>query len=100
MLSVNTNYGAMTALQSLNLVSNNREEIQSRINTGLKVATVSDNGAIWAIAKGITSDIVGTSVNITQLNQTKSVLDVTLSALDSISDLMIEMKEKALALTD
>ena len=35
MLSVNTNYGAMTALQSLNLVSNNREEIQSRINTGL-----------------------------------------------------------------
>lgn len=100
MLSVNTNYGAMTALQSLSLVSTNREEIQSRINTGLKVASVADNGAIWAIAKGITSDIVDTSTNITQLNSTKSVLDVTLSALDSISDLMIEMKEKALALTD
>ena len=100
MLSVNTNYGAMTALQNLSLASNEKQQIQSRINTGLKVGSVTDNGAIWAIAKGITSDVVDTSVNITQLDQTKSVLDVTLSALDSISDLMIEMKEKALALTD
>lgn len=100
MLSVNTNYGAMTALHNLSLASNEKQEIQSRINTGLKVGSVTDNGAIWAIAKGITSDMVDTSVNISQLNQTKSVLDVTLSALDSISDLMIEMKEKALALTD
>lgn len=100
MLSVNTNYGAMTALQNLSLASSEKQQIQSRINTGLKVGSVTDNGAIWAIAKGITSDVVDTSVNISQLDQTKSVLDVTLSALDSISDLMIEMKEKALALTD
>ena len=100
MLSVNTNYAAMTALQGLTSISTERTEIQSRINTGLKINSAKDNGANWAIAKGITSDMVTASVNITQLDQTKSILDVTLSALDSISDLMIDMKEKALAMTD
>ena len=49
MLSVNTNYGAMTALQNLSLASNEKQQIQSRINTGLKVGSVTDNGAIWAM---------------------------------------------------
>lgn len=100
MLSVNTNYGAMTALQSLNAISTEKSGIQSRINTGLKISSATDNGAIWAIAKGITSDLVTTSVSMSRLDQTKSILDVTVFALDSISDLMIDMKEKALAMTD
>ena len=100
MLSVNTNYGAMTALQNLSATSAEKSQIQSRINTGLAVASAKDNGAIYAIAKGLDADMVSASVEQSQLDRVSSTLDVTLSALDSISDLMIDMKEKALAMTD
>ena len=50
-LSVNTNYGAMVALQQLNKTNMSLEQTQSRINTGLKVAGAKDNGAIFAIAQ-------------------------------------------------
>lgn len=100
MLSVNTNYGAMTALQNLSATSTEKSQIQSRINTGLAVASAKDNGAIYAIAKGLDADMVSASVEQSQLDRVSSTLDVTLSAIDSISDLMIDMKEKALAMTD
>lgn len=100
MLSVNTNYGAMTALQNLSASSAEKSQIQSRINTGLKITSAKDNGAIWAISKGLESDMVATSVEQSELDRVQSTLEVTLSALDSINDLMVDMKEKALAMTD
>ena len=51
MNSVNTNVGAMVALQSLNTTSSELSVVQSRINTGKKVNNAKDNGAIWAIAQ-------------------------------------------------
>ena len=50
--SINTNVGAMIALQNLNVTNNQLATSQNRINTGLKIASASDNGAIWAIAQG------------------------------------------------
>ena len=90
MLSVNTNYGAMTALQNLSATSAEKSQIQSRINTGLAVASAKDNGAIYAIAKGLDADMVSASVEQSQLDRVSSTLDVTLSAIDSISDPMID----------
>ncbi len=45
MASVNTNYGALVALQSLNQTGRELSEVQQRINTGLKVSSAKDNGA-------------------------------------------------------
>ncbi|RYF90837.1 MAG: flagellin, partial [Caulobacteraceae bacterium] len=50
--SVNTNTGAMVALQNLNSTNRELDQVQGRINTGKKVASAKDNGAIWAIAQG------------------------------------------------
>ena len=52
MTSVNTNYGALVALQSLNQTTRELAEVQNRVNTGLKVASAKDNGAVFAIAEG------------------------------------------------
>jgi flagellin-like hook-associated protein FlgL len=52
MRSVNTNYSAMIALQNLNLTQSELETVQNRINTGFKVSSARDNGAIFAIAEG------------------------------------------------
>ena len=57
MTSVNTNYGAMVALQQLNSTNSQLETTQSRINTGMKMAGAKDNGAVYAIAQTMRSDV-------------------------------------------
>ena len=51
-----TNASALTALQSLNTTNKNLEMTQSRISTGYRVATASDNAAYWSIATTMRSD--------------------------------------------
>jgi hypothetical protein len=72
--SVNTNPGALIALQNLNATNAQLAITQTRINTGKKVANAKDNGAIWAIAQGQRADIGA-------LGAVKSSLDRGSSAL-------------------
>ena len=99
-LSVNTNYGAMVALQQLNSTNMALSGTQERINTGLKVASAKDNGAIYAIAQGMLADLSGFGVVLDSLDRTGSTVDVAIAAGSAISDLLIDMKEKALAASD
>jgi len=99
-LSVNTNSGAMVALQNLNSTNKQMAEVQSRINTGLKVAGPKDDGSTFAIAQNIRSDVAGLDAVKDSLNRGVSAADTAIAAGQSISDLLIEMKEKAVAATD
>jgi len=99
-LSVNTNYGAMVALQQLNSTNMALSETQERINTGLKVAGAKDNGAVYAIAQGMRADLSGFGVVLDSLDRVGSTVDVAIAAGESIGDLLIDMKEKALAASD
>ncbi|MBL6938838.1 MAG: flagellin, partial [Alphaproteobacteria bacterium] len=49
--SVNTNVGALTALQYLSATQSQLAVTQSAINSGLKVASARDDGSIFAIAQ-------------------------------------------------
>ena len=100
MASVNTNYGAMVALQQLNSTNSQLEMTQSRINTGLKVGSAKDNGAIYAIAQGMRADVAGYNVVSESLDRASSTVDVAIAAGEAISDLLIDMKEKALGASD
>merc|ERR1712065_6719 len=100
MASVNTNYGAMVALQQLNQTNSALESTQSRINTGMKVASAKDNGAIFAIAQGMRSDVAGFGVVKESLDRASSTVDVAIAAGEAIGDLLIDMKEKALGASD
>ncbi len=100
MLSVNTNAGAMVALQNLNGTVSQMGQVQAAISTGLKVANAKDNGAIYAIAQNMRGDVAGYSAVTNSLNRGISTIDVALSAGQSISDLLIQMKSKALAASD
>ena len=99
-LSINTNSSAAIALQSLNQTTRDLDEVGNRINTGFKVAGAKDDGAIYSIAQGMRADVEGIGVAIQSLNRAKSTVDVALAAGESISDLLIEMKAKALAGAD
>ena len=98
--SVNTNYGASIALQ--NLAKTNREmmETQTRINTGLSVSGPKDNGAIFNISQSMRSDVQALGAVTRSLDRTLSVVDTAIAAGTNISDLLKDMKEKALAARD
>lgn len=100
MLSVNTNSGAMVALQNLNATNKQLAEVQTRINTGLKVAGPKDDGATFAIAQNIRAEVAGLDAVKDSLDRGVSAADTAIAAGQSISDLLIEMKEKAVAATD
>jgi flagellin len=100
MTSVNTNVGAMVALQNLNQTNSELMQVQSRINTGLKVGSAKDNGAIWAIAQNQRASSNALNAVKDSLQRGQSSVDVALSAGASISDLLVQMKEKALAASD
>ena len=98
--SVNTNPGAFIALQNLNKTNVELGEVQNRINTGLKVASAKDNGGIFAIAQKMRAEVAGYGVVEQSLDRGQSTVDVALSAGEAISDLLIQMKEKALGAGD
>ncbi|WP_029415683.1 flagellin [Brevundimonas bacteroides] len=98
--SVNTNNGAMVALQNLQATNRELDTVQSRINTGKKVNSAKDNGAIWAIAQGQRSEISALNAVKDSLDRGASAVDVSLAAGESVSDLLVQLKEKALAATD
>ena len=100
MFSVNTNWGAMVALQNLNGTVSQLNQTQAAVSTGLKVANAKDNGAVFAIAQNMRGDVAGYAAVTDSLNRGISTLDVALSAGQSISDLLIQMKQKALASSD
>ena len=98
--SVNTNVGAQIALQNLNSTNKELGVTQGRINTGLKIASAKDNGAVWAIAQNQRAESNSLNAVQSSLQRGQSVVDVALSAGQAISDLLIQMKEKAVAATE
>ena len=98
--SVNTNSGALVALQYLTATQGQLSQTQSHINSGLKVATARDDGAIYAIAQNQRASVAGYTAVVSSINNGTSAIDVALSAGQSISDLLIQLKTKALAAAD
>ena len=98
--SVNTNVGAMIALQNLSQTNSELGMVQNRINTGKKVNSAKDNGAIWAIAQNQRAEMGALNAVKDSLQRGQSTVEVAMAAGESISDLLLQMKEKALAATD
>jgi len=98
--SINTNQGALIALQNLNSTNMETQQVQQRISTGKKVASAKDNGAIWATAKNQSATASSLNSVKDSLQRGQSTIDVALAAGDTITDLLGKMKEKALAASD
>ncbi len=100
MNSINTNIGAMIALQNLNAISADMMVTQNRISTGLKVSSAKDDGAIYAIAQTQRAQVSSLDAVKDSLSRNSSAVDVALTAGESVSDMLEQLKEKALAASD
>jgi flagellin len=98
--SVNTNTGAMAALQNLSATNRGLETTQSRINTGLRVSGTKDDSASYTIAQKLRGDVGGLSAVTSSLSRAKSTVDVAVAGVEQISDLMNQMKTKVLEGSD
>ena len=97
MLSVNSNYGASIALQSLNTTNKELTQVQNRISTGYKVANARDNGAVYAIAEGQRARVSSVAAVKDGIDRASSTVDVALAAGKSVGEILQKLKAKAVA---
>jgi len=98
--SINTNVASMLAMQNLSRTQSELSTTQTRIATGQKVSSAKDNGAIFAIANNMRGSSTALNAVRESLQRGQSSTDVALAAGETISDLLNQMKEKALAAAD
>jgi flagellin len=93
-MSVNTNKSALIALQNLNATNEKLADVQSKINTGLRVANAKDSASIYAIAQKQRADFSSLGAVKMSLDRATSITDVALTAGQQISDILVQMREK------
>ncbi|ACP24085.1 flagellin protein FlaD [Sinorhizobium fredii NGR234] len=97
MTSIMTNAAAMAALQTLRSINRNLDETQSRVSSGYRVETAADNAAYWSIATTMRSDNAALSTVQDALGLGAAKVDTAYAALDTVIDLMSEVKAKLVA---
>jgi len=100
MVSINTNPGALVALQNLTRVSNDLQETQRRVSTGLEVSSARDNPAIFALAQRQRAELGSIEAVQQGLRISTSAVDVGLASSESISDILVELRSVALQASD
>jgi flagellin len=84
--SVNTNTNAFIALQSLNQTSTALSAAQKQISTGYRVSDAFDDGAAFAVAQKVRSDVSALTAANQQLGNATGLLNVANTALTTISN--------------
>jgi len=97
MLSVNTNYSAMVALQNMNATVSSLQSTQQEISTGLKVSSAKDNGAVFAIAEGQRARVSAIGAVSDGVSRASSGASIALAAGSSIGSILQQLKDKAVA---
>ena len=100
MLTVNNNAGALVALQNLTATSQQLQQTQNRVSTGLAIGSPQDNGAIWAIAQNERGNSNSLDAVIQSLQRAQSTVQVATSAGTSVSNLLNQLKTISLSASD
>ena len=98
--SVNTNMGAMVALQSLQSTNTQLQAVQKKVSTGYRVADATDDGAAYAVAQGVRSSVGALTSANTQLGNVAGLLSTTIAGLNNVSNTMISMRNVLVKLSD
>ncbi len=98
--SVNTNMGAMIALQSLNRTNQDLAVTQKQVSTGFRVADSTDDGAAYAIAQNVRSTVGALTSANQQLGSVQGLLSTTQTGLNSITKTMGSMRDVLVKLSD
>jgi flagellin len=98
--SVNTNMGAMIALQSLNRTNTDLGSVQKQVSTGYRVADATDDGAAFAVAQSVRSTVGALTTANQQLGNVQGLLSTSQSSLTNVSNTMSSMRDVLVKLAD
>lgn len=105
--SVNTNMGAMVALESLDSTNSQLSSVQKQISTGYKVADATDNGGAFAVAQRVRSDVASLTTVNDQLGGTQGLISTTLTGLtdssnqlNSVGQVLTELADGSISSTE
>ncbi len=98
--SINTNAGALVALQNLNQTSRDLSITQNRVNTGQKISSAKDNGAIFAIATSQRAEMGAQDAVKQSLQRGQSIVDVALAAGETVTTALTDLTSRAGAMQD
>ncbi|MBT3533819.1 MAG: flagellin, partial [Rhodospirillaceae bacterium] len=90
--SINTNSGAMNALQRLSSTRNDLDKTQSHISTGKKINSPKDDAATLAIAQELLATFSGTEAVRDGLSRASATVDVAVAAGEATADILVQMK--------
>ena len=100
MSTVNTNVGALLAQKFLRSTASEMVTTQSRVSSGLRVSTVTDDASSFAVAAGIRGDIKAYTAVAGALQGSTVAASVAISAGETISTRVGDIKAKLVQLSD
>ena len=92
---INTNLQALQGQSSLNKINNQLGDTQLKLSTGLRINKAEDDAAGFSIASKLTSRIEGLEQASRNIGDAKSVLDIAETGMNSVMDILVDMKAKA-----
>jgi len=90
---INTNLASLFAQNSLTNAQNNLAQSVQRLSSGLRINSAKDDAAGLAISQLMQSNINGVNQSIRNLSDATNVLQVADTALSSIQDMLLRMKQ-------
>ena len=94
-LAINTNVGSLTAQRNLQKTARGLHQSISRLSSGTRVNSAADNAAGMAVSENMRAQLKGFQQAMRNANDGVAVLQTAESGYQSLSDLLIRMRELA-----
>jgi flagellin len=93
MSSINTNVTAMAAIRSLSMITNQMQNTQARVESGLRINKANDDPAVFSIAQTMRADLKGLTAVTDGLAFGKAALTVARDAATKVSNELATLKQ-------
>jgi len=94
-LAINTNVGSLTAQRNLTKTGRGLHQAISRLSSGTRINSAADNAAGMAVSENMRAQLKGFQQAMKNANDGVAVLQTAESGYQSVSDLLIRMRELA-----
>lgn len=100
MASINTNYGAMTAMSALRATDTSINATSKQLETGFRVADALDDASVFSVAQGIRSNFKAHAAVQSSLQQGLGLVDVSVAALNGVLQLADNLRSTLIKASD
>ena len=98
--SILTNYGAMSALSSLQATQSSLLQTQNEVSSGLRVGTAKDDASDWVTSTTMKSNIASLQQVSQNLGNADSILGTAVSGATTVASLIQQIRAKVASATD